>query len=362
MLIRQTTLKQEWQLFWQFSQNYLKNKINLVLTNFEYFKSLIVALLITKRGKYQSSFLNTSFFLLIISIYLVGPIIAENNPLLGQNLNSQNTNSNLIVSVYSLDSSALLNTKISQKPRDALVKYTVNSGDTLGSIAKKFDVSVNTIKWANDLKNDTITTGDKLDIPPVSGIVHKVASGDTVYSIAEKYNTSSQNIVNFPFNDFADLDTFALIPGQILFVPDGTPPAAKPVVPIYKPQFMAGQSGSGSFIWPTTGYISQYPVWYHMALDIANPSSPPILAADSGAVSYAGCLDWGYGCHVIVDHNNGYQTLYAHLSSIAVSVGQGVDKGSSLGTMGSTGRSTGTHLHFEIRQNGALLDPQAYLQ
>ena len=362
MLIRQISFKQEVKLFFTFGKNYLKTKLSVALAKFEYYKSLIVALLITKRGKYQSSFLNTSFFLLVASIYLVGPIIAENNPLLGRNFNDQSQGSNMIVSVYSLDSASAFNTQISQKPRDTIVKYTVKSGDTLASIAKKFDVSIDTIKWANDLKSDTITTGDNLDVPPISGIVHKVQSGDTVFSIAEKYNTSSQNIVNFPFNDFADLDTFALVPGQTLFVPDGTPPSAKPVVPMYKPQFMAGQSGSGSFIWPTTGYISQYPVWYHMALDIANPNSPPVLAADSGTVSYAGCLDWGYGCHVIVDHNNGFQTLYGHLSSIAVSVGQSVGKGDSLGNMGSTGRSTGTHLHFEIRQNGALLDPQGYLQ
>jgi murein DD-endopeptidase MepM/ murein hydrolase activator NlpD len=362
MLIRQTSFRQEWRQFVEFSRIYLKNKLVAFLARFEYYKSLIVAILIAKRGKYQSSFLNTSFFLLVAGIYLVGPIIAENNPLLNQNLAGSGPESNMIVSVYSLGSGNSFNTKISQKPRDGLVKYTVASGDTLASIAGKFDVSVETVKWANDLKSDTITTGDILEIPPVSGIVHKVESGDTVYSVAEKYNTSSQNIVNFPFNEFADLDTFALVPGQTLFVPDGTPPSAKPAVPQIKPQFMAGQAGSGSFIWPTSGYISQYPVWYHMALDIANPGSPPVIAADSGTVSYASCLGWGYGCHIIVDHNNGFQTLYAHLSSIGVSVGQGVGKGSTIGTMGSTGMSTGIHLHFEIRQNGALLDPQPYLQ
>jgi len=364
MLIRQLTLKEEIRQFFRFLKGYLSLKLSLYLRNFEYYKSLIVALLITKRGKYQQSFLNTSFFLLVASIYLVGPILAENNPLLGRNLQNTQASDNTVVSIYSLDNNYALNTRFSAKPRSEIVNYQVQSGDTLASISNKFDVTVDTVKWANDLKSDTITTGDTLEIPPVSGIVHKVQSGDTVYSIAEKYNTSSQNIVNFPFNEFADLDTFALVPGQTLFVPDGTPASEKPKygIPQVRPQFMAGQSGTGSFSWPTTGYISQTPVWYHMALDIANPGSPPVLAADSGTVSYAGCLDWGYGCHVIVDHNNGFQTLYAHLSSIAVSVGQGVGKGGSLGNMGSTGRSTGTHLHFEIRQNGVLLDPQGYLQ
>jgi len=362
MLIRQLTLKEEARQFFGFIREYLRQKLWRYLHNFEYSKSLIVALLISKRGKYQQSFLNTSFFLLVASIYLVGPILAENNPLLGRNLENTQQSDNAVVSIYSLDDNYVLNTRFSAKPRSEIVNYPIESGDTLASIASKFDVSVDTIKWANDLKSDTITTGDTLEIPPVSGIVHKVQSGDTVYSIAEKYNTSSQNIANFPFNEFADLDTFALVPGQTLFVPDGTPPTQKPATPLYRPQFMAGQSGTGSFSWPTSGYISQYAVWYHMAIDIANPASPPVLASDAGTVSYTGCLDWGYGCHVIVDHNNGFQTLYAHLSAIAVATGQGVGKGGTLGTMGSTGRSTGTHLHFEIRQNGGLLDPLGYLQ
>jgi murein DD-endopeptidase MepM/ murein hydrolase activator NlpD len=99
-----------------------------------------------------------------------------------------------------------------------------------------------------------------------------------------------------------------------------------------------------------------------MALDLANPSSPPVISADTGVVSFAGCINWGYGCHIIVDHGNGYQTLYAHLSSINVSVGQSVGRGEGIGIMGSTGRSTGTHLHFEIRSGGVLQDPLAYLK
>ncbi len=99
-----------------------------------------------------------------------------------------------------------------------------------------------------------------------------------------------------------------------------------------------------------------------MALDIANPSSPAILAADAGTVSYAGCVRYGYGCYIVIDHGNGYQTLYAHLSSIGVAPGQGVSKGQQIGVMGSTGRSTGTHLHFEIRSAGQLLNPLSFLR
>ncbi|KKS21623.1 MAG: Peptidase M23 family protein, partial [Candidatus Roizmanbacteria bacterium GW2011_GWC2_41_7] len=115
-------------------------------------------------------------------------------------------------------------------------------------------------------------------------------------------------------------------------------------------------------LFPTTGSITQQPVWYHMALDIANRAAPDVYAAEAGTVSLATCYQWGYGCHIIVDHGNGMQTLYAHLSSFYVSAGQSVGRGDALGRMGSTGRSTGTHLHFEVRNGGVAINPWNYLQ
>lgn len=342
-------------LFLAFFKNYLKRKLESNLKRFEFSKSLLVAFLIAKRGKYQQSFLNTSFFLLVIIIWMAGPIIAEHNPIIGRNISQTASTPGALVSLYTVGASNIFTTKISQKPRDSIIHHKIEKGDTLEAIAKKFDVSVDTLKWANDLKGVDITEGETLKIPPINGIVHKVISGDNVYTIAKKYNTEAQKIVNFPFNDFADLDTFALVPGQILFVPDGTPPTIAPRIAPFTPQFFAGTVGSSSFIWPTTGSITQYPIWYHVALDIANPSAPPVIAADSGTVSYSNCLGWGYGCHIIIDHGNGYESLYAHLSSLNVSAGQSVGKGQTIGIMGSTGRSTGTHLHFEIRQNGTPL-------
>lgn len=359
-MFREDTLKEEIKQFFEFFGRYLRKKAVGFGVRFEYLKSLLVSILIAKRGKYQQSFLNTSFFLLVFTIWVAGPIIAENNPLIGNNL-EQTSSINNPTSVYSLNTSNLTTTTISQKPRDTIVNYVIQNGDTLASIAKKFDVSIDTIKWENDLKNDTIQVGKTLKIPPISGIVHKVASGDTVYSIAKKYSTDAQKIANFPFNEFSDLDTFALVPGQVLFVPDGTPPTVAPSLRPTTPQFFAGQAGSGSFIWPTTGGITQYPIWYHMALDIANNSAPPVLAADTGTVSFAGCIIGGYGCHVIINHGTGYQTLYGHLSVLGVSTGQNVAKGEQIGFMGSTGRSTGTHLHFEIRSGGVLLNPLDFL-
>ena len=252
-------------------------------------------------------------------------------------------------------------TVVSDKPRFEIIDYEVNQGDTLGTIAEKFGISVDTIKWANSLKTEKLISGQSLRIPPVTGIVHKVAAGDNIYSVAKKYKSDSQKIVNFPVNDFADLDTFALNIGQVLFVPDGVMPEAAPVfrsAPV--PQFIAG--AGGKFMWPTQGSITQYPVSYHMAVDIANRGLPPVAAGEAGTVVFAGCIRYGYGCHVIINHSEGYQTLYGHLSAYNVSAGQGIGRGQVIGKMGSTGRSSGPHLHFEVRRNGALLNPLSFLK
>ena len=348
------------KLFLSFGKEYVKSRLFNFGRNFEALKDVIVAFLIVKRGKYSSSFLNTSFFMIVAAAVVGGPIIAENNPFI--NPLDQRTNSQTSVVTYNPYESSL-GTVISVKPRDKIENYPVKSGDTLASIANKFDISVDTIKWANNLKSDTIKPDQILKIPPITGVVHTVKSGDSIYTIAKKYRTNAQNIVNFPFNDFADLDTFSITVGQILYVPGGIPPAEQPVVsPQYFSQIQAGVKGSSNFIWPTTGAITQYPVWYHMAADIANNAMPAVIASDTGTITFAGCLQYGYGCHVIIDHGNGYQTLYSHLSSIGVSPGQAVNQGSQIGIMGSTGRSTGIHLHFEIRSGGVLLNPLNFLK
>ncbi|MFA6081337.1 MAG: M23 family metallopeptidase [Patescibacteria group bacterium] len=341
-----------------FLKDYFLSRLISAGKVFEGIKDIIVAFLIVKRGKYSSSFLNTSFLMIVAAAIVGGPIIAENAPFF-QSFNNQNNYQALVVSYNPYGGS--LSTVFSVKPRDKVENYTVKGGETLASIANKFDISVDTIKWANNLKSDLIKPNQVLKISPVTGIIHKVASGETIYSIAKKYNTNAQNILNFPFNSFEDLDTFSLIAGQTLYVPGGTIEPEKPAYQ-FVASIQAGVQGPSNFIWPTSGIITQYYVWYHQALDIANPGSPPVLAADSGTVVYAGCLNWGYGCHVIIDHGNGYQTLYGHLSSYSVEAGNSVGQGSQIGVMGSTGRSTGTHLHFEIRSGGALLNPLNFLK
>lgn len=352
---------QELQLFVRFLGNYVKDKAIDFGYSFERIKDIIVAVLIVKRGKYSSSFLNTSFLVLMASAIIGGPIIAENNPLITSLNASSGQYQATVVSYNPYEGS--LTTVVSVKPRDKIVDYTVMGGDTLASIAKKFDISVDTIKWANNLKTDVIKPGQLLKIPPITGVVHKVVAGDNIYSIAKKYKTEAQNIVNFPFNDFVDMDTFILAVGQTIFVPDGVIEEEQPrYAPRLVAQIQAGARGTSNFIWPTSGGITQYPVWYHMAVDIANAAAPSVLAADSGTVIYSGCVGYGYGCHIVIDHGNGYETLYAHLSSLAVSAGQGVSQGQTIGNMGSTGRSSGTHLHFEVRENGTLVNPLSFLK
>jgi len=352
---------QDLQEFFDFVKEYIKSRFVNFGQRFESAKDVIVALLIAKRGKYSSSFLNTSFLLLVVTAVVGGPIIAENNPFIPSlEENLAKAGQAALVAYNPYESS--LSTVFSVKPRDKIEDYTVKGGDTIASIARQFDISIDTVKWANNLKSDIIKPGQVLKIPPVTGVVHKVVSGDNIYTISKKYKTEAQNIINFPFNDFADLDNFTLTPGQILYVPDGVIEEVKFVPQKFIAQIQAGVKGSSNFIWPTSGIITQNPVWYHMALDIANPSMPAVLASDTGTVIYADCIRYNYGCHIIIDHGNGYQTLYGHLSALDVSAGQVVNQSQRIGVMGSTGRSSGTHLHFEVRSGGNLLNPLNFLR
>ncbi len=347
--------------FFTFLASYINSRLKATGEFLEGAKDVVVALLVVRRGKYSISFLNTVFFTFSIIFYSLAPIVAENNPF----VRKERTKAAGIIAVDYNPWQYSLQTEFSIKPRDKIIEYKAKKGDTLAKIAKKFGITVETIKWANNLKSERIREGQVLKIPPVSGVVHKVKPGETIYSIAKKYKVDPQKIVNFIFNEFADPETFALRPGQILYVPDGVIEEKKPVFAgrrrqVFKVQ--AGVQGSGGFIWPASGRITQYPIWYHMALDIANRSAPDIVASDRGVVVISTCLRYGYGCHVVIDHGNGYRTLYAHMAKLYVTVGQRVEKGQPIGKMGSTGRSTGTHVHFEIRQGRRLLNPLKFLK
>jgi murein DD-endopeptidase MepM/ murein hydrolase activator NlpD len=354
-------------IFKQGLTNYIEHRLTHAFHFFEKRKDMVVDVLMARRGKYQRPFMHFSVGVLFVAGLVSGPILADTYP--GRNPASDLENFTPPSAVAtSLDFSEYgVKTQVSEKPRDQVLEYTVEQGDTLSSIATKFGISLDTIRWANSLSRDVLQVGQVLKIPPVTGVVHKVREGETVYSIAKRYSTEAQKIVNFPFNDFSDLDTFALNVGQTLVVPDGeiAQPVSKPVIPsriaVNTPSNLSS-GGSGQFSWPTGGVITQYPIWYHMALDIANREAPAITAAGEGTVASVQFLKYGYGQHIIISHTEGLSTLYAHMSEIYVKAGDKVTRGQVLGRMGSTGRSTGTHLHFEVRRNGTPVDPRPFLK
>jgi murein DD-endopeptidase MepM/ murein hydrolase activator NlpD len=345
----------DWGKGWRF---YIERHVIHAGVTFESRKDILVDILMARRGTYQWPFLHISLVVLAIAGAASAPILASSYPGALPNTLGDFTPPSAVA--VSLDTAQGVDTQKSDKPRDQVVTYTVKQGDTLQRIADQFGVSVDTIKWANDMKRDALSIDQSLKIPPVTGIVYKVREGDTIYTIAKKYRTEAQKIVNFPFNDFADTETFALNIGQTLIIPDGLQPEAAPATTYFVPTVFAG--GSGQLMWPTGGAVTQYPSWYHMALDIANPAAPGVAAADNGIVVLVKYLTYDYGQHVIIDHGNGTTTLYGHLQAIYVKPGDKVAKGQIIGKMGSTGRSTGTHLHFEVRKNGAIVNPQSYLK
>ncbi len=355
---------------------YTKRKIMAFSRTFEKNKNHLVHFLLMKRGRYNRPFLHLTTMGVLGLGVLIGPYLADTYPIFTSqarantdlaNAENQQQSINVTDNVFSTDSS--------NKPRDKVIAYTVQQGDTISTIAKKFNVSSDTIKWANDLSSDTISVGDELKILPVTGVLHKVAKGDTVYTIAKKYDTDAQKIVDFPFNEFANAETFALVEGQELVVPDGIQPNVSDTQRLqikqqqqsYIAQVAPQAVTSGGFSFPLPGNtgISQYASWYHMALDITGPIGTPIIAANSGVVSavHLGTYDGGYGNNVYIDGDNGYRTHYAHMLNANVSVGQRVVGGQTVvGWVGMTGRTTGPHVHFEIIKDGVLLNPLPFLQ
>ncbi|MGB9592510.1 MAG: peptidoglycan DD-metalloendopeptidase family protein [Anaerolineae bacterium] len=254
-------------------------------------------------------------------------------------------------------------TTIPERPRKEVITYTVQYGDTLYGIAEQFGISGNTIMWANpqlELNPDLLQIGEELVILPVSGVYHKVVKGDTVESIAKQYKVEPSAILECEYNHLGDPPQLQV--GQYVIVPGGRKPYVPRVVHVYSGPIPEGAArGTGAFVWPTTGAISQGYWELHRAIDITWAEGTRIVAADSGYVALVGSSDTGYGKYVVIDHGNGFQTLYAHFSIFYVKPGQSVRKGEVIGLMGSTGRSTGPHLHFEIRKDGIQRNPLNYL-
>lgn len=250
--------------------------------------------------------------------------------------------------------------------RDAPITHIVAPGDTLAALAERYGIEPRTIVWANDAlsASPTLRAGQELLILPVDGIYHTVAPGETVEGIAARYGIDAALIRAFPANGLAEGDTPRA--GQGLVLPGALPGyrvasgGSLPFLPA--PDLPEGATGgTGSMVWPVTGILSQGYWEGHPAIDIAAPAGTPILAVDAGVV---GLVQYGhpqYGTLVVVNHGDGLQTLYAHLSSACVEAGMPVAQGQVIGACGSTGNSTGTHLHLEVFRSGARQNPLLYL-
>lgn len=254
-------------------------------------------------------------------------------------------------------------TVIPWRPRLEVITYTVQAGDTVEAIAASFVLSPTTIMWANPAIEDApdlLRIGQPVVILPTDGVYHQVVEGDTLESIAEKYKVEPEAISACEYNHLTP-PRYAIGPGMRLIVPDGEKPYIPKVVTSYTGSVPEGARGTGRFDWPVLGRITQG-YWYgHRAIDIGAPTGSAVLAADGGFVSFAGWTDVGYGYLIVVDHANGFATYYAHLSNLYVYVGEPVERGQVIGAVGSTGWSTGPHLHFEVRYGGAQQNPRAYL-
>ncbi len=236
---------------------------------------------------------------------------------------------------------------------DQISVYVVRKGDTVSSIAKMYDVTPNTIKWANDIKG-AVKEGDVLTILPVSGIKYTVKKGDTLASVVKKYKADATEVQQF--NDLTDGD---LTVGDVIIIPDAeldVPVApAKKALAAGKSKVIPGSSGPsyvGYYAKPLPGGIKTQGLHGHNGIDLSGvPLGSPVVAAADGVVILAKLGGWngGYGNYVVVSHPNGTQTLYAHLNSVSVERGDQVKQGQKLGGMGNTGHSTGPHLHFEVR-------------
>ena len=281
---------------------------------------------------------------------------------------------------YSLIRYANPVTIIPTRARTEATTYTIETGDSVFGIANFFNLTPETILWANkDTMNDDphmISVGNELRIPPTDGVYYEWQKGDTLEAVASKFKVDKDAILDWTPNKIDRTDpeitpaTYVMIPGGkrefqqwvVPTIPRG-PAGVNSTIPGACDTSAGGAYGTGTFIWPTNNqFISGNDYWSgHLAIDIGAMTGDNVYASDSGVVVYAGGISGGYGNMIMIDHGNGYQTLYAHLSVISVRCGASVYQGSVIGAAGSSGNSTGPHLHFEVRFMGGFLNPHYVL-
>ncbi len=296
----------------------------------------------------------------------------------------------LIASDFSINRAADYHTNLPAKPRDDIIEYIVQQGDTVFGIAEKFGLQPEWVLWCNKhILGDNpafIRPGLVLLIPPFQGVVHQWVGGvDGLNGVAKGTNSSVDAILDWPWNDLdrATIGDYAMpnIPdGKLIFIPNGTgqytdwlptfsrdnPAAAQIMGPGYCGEVYDGPIGTGTFIWPTTEtWLSGYdwsPSTNHFGIDIAGDIGNIIYSVDDGVVVYSGWNNYGYGNLIVVDHGNGWQSVYAHLDQTIKGCGDYVFQGEQIAMLGTTGNSSGPHLHFELRTtDGQKVNPWNFL-
>jgi murein DD-endopeptidase MepM/ murein hydrolase activator NlpD len=254
----------------------------------------------------------------------------------------------------------------------------VARGDSVFAIAKSASIKPDTLLWANyDVLNDSpdsIRPGQELNLPPTDGILYEWKDGDTLEKIATEYKAKVDDILNWPGNNI-DLTNPTFKAGQMVMIPGGSREYKQWLIPVVATgksgtakvggaACNGGPVGSSAFIFPVANHYVSGNDYYggHLGIDLAGSEGSPVYAADAGVVIRA-ASGWngGYGNVVVIDHGNGFATVYAHLSQINVTVCQGVGQGTVIGAVGNTGNSFGAHLHFEVRQNGGFINPWSVL-
>lgn len=244
--------------------------------------------------------------------------------------------------------------RVTKVPPEKIKTHIVEKGENLTAIASQYNLDVDTLIGSNENLSEVILPGDRLVILPKKGVLFTVTSGDTLWRIAKLFDVEVKHILEENNKEGAVLQI-----GEKLFIPGGKPlKAAAASLPV-------SRSAEARFLTPAIGEVSS-PFgrrWgrMHAGLDIANDEGTPIKAALAGKVTYAGWMS-GYGNTVMIEHRQGYSTLYGHMKRVHVGNGQSVNRGDIIGEMGSTGNSTGSHVHFEVRYNGELINPTSILR
>jgi murein DD-endopeptidase MepM/ murein hydrolase activator NlpD len=277
-------------------------------------------------------------------------------------------------------------TTIPSRPRQELTTYTVQEGDTIFGISEKFGLDPETILWGNyNILQDNphaLQPGQELNILPVNGTYYEWQDGDGLNGVSTFFGVTPEDIINFPGNnlDAASIGDFSrpnIAPGTMLVVPGGRrefvswsaplgitredPALARVLGPGACDPVSGGAVGFGNFVWPTNKhFLSGFdysPKSNHWGIDLSGSEGEGVYATDAGVVVYSGWNNYGYGNMVMIDHGNGFQSLYAHLSALYRFCGQSVGQGEGIGAIGSTGRSSGAHLHFEIMTATYKINP-----